>query len=40
MQARETRLALLLAMNRPHEVVTEARALIARHPLRDNRTRG
>ena len=35
LQARETRLALLLAINRPEEVVTEARTLIAGHPLRE-----
>jgi predicted ATPase/DNA-binding SARP family transcriptional activator len=35
LQARETRLALLLALNRPHEVVAEARGLIAGHPLRE-----
>ncbi len=35
LQARETRLGLLLALGRPGEVVTEARALVAAHPLRE-----
>jgi DNA-binding SARP family transcriptional activator len=35
LQAREARLALLLVLGRPHEVVTEAQALVASHPLRE-----
>ncbi|HLL64267.1 MAG TPA: BTAD domain-containing putative transcriptional regulator [Micromonosporaceae bacterium] len=35
LQAREARLAALLALGRPHEAVTEARALVATHPLRE-----
>ena len=35
LQAREARLALLLGLGRPHEVVTEAQALVATHPLRE-----
>ncbi len=36
LQARETRLKLLLALGRPDEVITEARALVAIHPLREH----
>jgi len=35
LQAREARLALLLALGRPHEVVVEAQGLVAAHPLRE-----